>query len=169
MTDVNPYGLLYALAVCYGLIGVMVGNITAYRIRLPYRTGADHRGRDVFRTTPEQEKVIKTRGFWAGVFWPLVATVWVLGWALYGLFKLVTVPFRRLEPKSKIDKRTFYGHADSLDGPRATIPADEYADYARNVVGLSHSGMSPLPVKQSEVDTAEARARETMKKLGYDE
>ncbi len=47
-----------------------------------------------------------------------------------------------IESKSssrKTSKRVFYGHADSLDGPRATFPVEQLPDYDRNVDRLLKS------------------------------
>lgn len=45
-----------------------------------------------------QKRIARTRAFWVGLFWPLVVAGVVLYWAVVGLYKLITVPFRKLNP-----------------------------------------------------------------------
>ena len=102
MTTADLAGFITFCVLIYLIMAFITGHVTALRLRSPY--AYEHRYYHTnytetrYNTTPEQERIIKTRSFWAGAFWPVVAPAWVLGWALYGLYKLITIPFRKLEP-----------------------------------------------------------------------
>jgi len=85
-----------ALFVCgYLILFTITCNVTLDRL-LPMKRGPY--GVSWVRSgTDKQKRIARTRAFWAGLFSPIVAPAWVLGWALYGLYKLITVPFRRLD------------------------------------------------------------------------